>query len=154
MRDWLLLITVILVGVAIGLGGYTLVYARGYSYLLDDPETCANCHIMNEHFDAWQKSSHHTVAVCNDCHTPHDNIVSKYTVKATNGFLHSLYFTTGGFPYPIRIREPNHEVVEGACRYCHETIALTIDHGLPEDAKGPDAQDCTHCHRYVGHLVR
>ncbi len=62
MRGWLLLVTAILIGVAIGLGGYTFVYARGYSYLLDNPETCANCHIMNEHYDAWQKASHHTVA--------------------------------------------------------------------------------------------
>ena len=154
MRGWLLLVIAILVGAAVGLGGYTFVYAKGYSYISNNPETCANCHIMDEHFSAWQKSSHHAVATCNDCHTPHDNIVDKYVVKGTNGFWHSLYFTTGNFPYPIRIRETNHEVVEGACRYCHGMIAQTIDHGLPEDADSSEAQDCTHCHRYVGHLVR
>src|SRR5688572_32577853 len=42
-----------------------------------------------EHFDAWNKSSHRAVATCNDCHTPH-NLVGKYTVKAKNGFWHSL----------------------------------------------------------------
>ena len=153
-RGWLLLVTAILIGAAVGLGGYTFVYARGYSYLTDNPEACANCHIMDDHFAAWQKSSHKAVAGCNDCHTPHDNVVDKYWVKATNGFFHSLYFTTGEFPYPIRIRDPNHEVVEESCRYCHETITETIDHGLPSDAEGVAKQDCTHCHRYVGHLVR
>ena len=151
---WLLVITAGLTGVAIGLGGWTFVYAKGYSYLTNDPQACANCHIMDEHYAAWQKSSHHAVAVCNDCHTPHDNLMAKYAVKAKNGFWHSFYFTTGTFPYPIRITPPNHEVVEEACRYCHETIAETIDHGLTADADQSEAPDCTHCHRYVGHLVR
>ena len=153
-RRWWILGTAILIGVAIGLGGFTFVYAKGYSYLTDNSETCANCHIMDDHFSAWLKSSHKAVAGCNDCHTPHDNVASKYWVKATNGFFHSLYFTTGEFPYPLRIREVNHEVVESSCRYCHETITETVDHGLPADAEGVEAQDCTHCHQYVGHYVR
>jgi cytochrome c nitrite reductase small subunit len=36
------------VGVVIGLGGYTFLYARGASYLTDHPAACANCHIMRE----------------------------------------------------------------------------------------------------------
>ena len=153
-RGRLLLVTAILSGVAVGLGGYTFVYAKGYSYLTSNPDACANCHIMDEHFAAWQKSSHHAVAGCNDCHTPHDNVVDKYAVKAKNGFWHSFYFTTGGFHYPLRITEPNHEVVEHSCRYCHETIGETVDHGLPPDAEADETQDCTHCHEYVGHQVR
>jgi cytochrome c nitrite reductase small subunit len=69
-RGWTILIAV-LVGAAGGLGSYTLVYARGYSYLQNDPAACANCHVMQEQFDGWIKSSHRAVAVCNDCHTPH-----------------------------------------------------------------------------------
>ena len=34
-----------------------------------------------------------TTSGCNDCHTPHHNIVAKYTVKAINGFNHSLHFS-------------------------------------------------------------
>ena len=153
-RGKLLLLIALLLGVAIGLGGYTFVYAKGHSYLTNDPAACANCHIMDEHYAAWRKSSHSAVATCNDCHTPHDGPAEKYYVKAKNGFWHSFYFTTGDFPYPLRITEPNHEVVEQACRYCHESIAETIDHGLPVDREARGAQDCTHCHRYVGHLVR
>jgi cytochrome c nitrite reductase small subunit len=149
----LLLTTAILIGAALGLGGYTFVYAEGYSYLTNNPDACANCHIMDEHYGAWLKASHRAVAGCNDCHTPHDNLASKYTVKARNGFWHSLRFTTGDFPYPIRITEPNRDVVEGACRYCHGPMVEAIEHGA--GAGGPDdAASCVHCHRYVGHQVR
>ena len=54
-----------------GLGTYTFTYAKGLSYFSNDPRACMNCHIMREHFDGWQKSPHHAVATCNDCHTPH-----------------------------------------------------------------------------------
>ena len=59
------------VGVLIGLAGYTFQYAEGTAYLSNDPKACANCHIMREQYDGWQKGSHHAVATCNDCHTPH-----------------------------------------------------------------------------------
>ncbi len=147
----------ILIGVLLGLGGFTFVYARGYSYLSDDPNVCGNCHIMDEHLDAWVKSSHAAVATCNDCHTPH-SFPGKYLVKAKNGFWHSVYFTTGRFPDPLRITEPNHEVTEGACRTCHTAVTDAIDpqafggHGRLADEGEP--LTCTGCHRYVGHLVR
>jgi cytochrome c nitrite reductase small subunit len=45
------------IGLAVGVGGYTFVYARGGSYLTDDPAACANCHVMREQYDGWIKSS-------------------------------------------------------------------------------------------------
>ena len=156
----LVILTAILLGAAVGVGAFTFGYARGYSYLTNDPAACANCHIMDEHYSAWLKSSHHTVAVCNDCHTPHD-FVGKWTVKAKNGFWHSFYFTTGNFPYPLRITEPNQVVVENACRDCHQAITAFVDHGVvTEEAaaerglRQPEPLSCTGCHRYVGHWVR
>ena len=118
-------------------------YARGASYLTNDPEACGNCHIMREHLSAWVKSSHHAVATCNDCHTPH-NFVGKYVTKASNGFWHSFYFTTGRFPDPLRITEGNREVTEGTCRYCHGDIVQAIDpaarHPAAPDQSRPDPQ--------------
>lgn len=147
----------VFVGMAAGLGAFTFGYARGYSYLTNDPSACANCHIMSEHFAAWTKGSHRAVATCNDCHTPHD-IIGKYTVKAKNGFWHSFYFTTGSFPDPLRITEGNRKVTEHACRYCHAEITAAIDHGGPAHGGGDDAGDpsnaCIRCHKYVGHWVR
>jgi cytochrome c nitrite reductase small subunit len=156
MRAGLPLLAAILVGALVGLGGYTFVYARGYSYLQNDASACANCHVMQEHFDAWTKASHRAVATCNDCHTPHQTL-RKYAVKAQNGFWHSFYFTTGTYPYPIRITPPNHDVVENACRDCHEPITDAIEHGVAPGAAGTantQALSCVHCHRHVGHLVR
>lgn len=124
-RRWLIAAAVA-GGLAFGLGAFTFVYARGASYLMNDPEACGNCHIMREHLSAWVKSSHHAVATCNDCHTPH-HIIGKYAVKAQNGFWHSFYFTTGRFPDPLRITGGNREVTEGACRYCHGDIVEAID---------------------------
>ena len=64
-------------GVLAGVGGVTFAYAEGASYLSTDPAACANCHIMQPQYDSWQKSSHHTVAGCIDCHLPAD-LFGKY----------------------------------------------------------------------------
>lgn len=134
-------------GVSLGLGFYTFIYAKGASYLTDDPAACANCHVMTEQYDGWVKSSHRLVAVCNDCHTP-EGPVSKYVTKASNGFWHSFGFTTGRFPEPIRIKESNRTVANESCRKCHAGVAHAIESGA---GRQNDLQ-CTHCHSSVGHL--
>ncbi len=145
----------LLTGIAAGLGFFTFGYARGASYLTNDPAACANCHVMSEHYSAWLKGSHRSVATCNDCHTPH-NLVGKYTTKALNGFWHSFYFTTGRYPDPLRITPRNHRVTEQACRYCHSEIVSAID--LDAHSTGPaaagEAASCIRCHVYAGHWVR
>jgi len=135
----------VLIGSMVGLGLYTFVYAKGYSYLSNDPQGCANCHVMEDNYSAWLTSSHHTVATCNDCHAPHD-LLGKYAIKATNGFFHSLAFTTGGFPDVIQIRGYNERVTEGACKYCHAELTSSII-GVHS---GRDIS-CIKCHSGVGH---
>lgn len=139
-----------LLGICLGLGAYTFVYAKGASYLSNDPAACANCHVMNEQYDGWIKSSHHAVAGCNDCHTPHD-FFGKYATKALNGFNHSWMFTLGGFHEPIRIGDRNRIVTENTCRHCHAAIARSIGSGHHYSA-GKDDLKCTECHQSVGHL--
>lgn len=135
-------------GATIGVGGYAFVYAKGYSYLQDNPAACANCHVMQGHFDGWIAGSHASVAGCNDCHTPPGSVAEKYFVKAENGFWHSLKFTTGDFHEPIRIRHTNHEVTERACRGCHQEIVEAID----VTHQGVEPTSCVRCHDSVGHL--
>jgi cytochrome c nitrite reductase small subunit len=132
------------VGAAIGLGMFTFWYARGASYLGNDPAACANCHIMREHYAAWQKSSHHAVAVCNDCHAPPRGL-AKYWVKAVNGFHHSYAFTSGDFAEPIAITPRNRVVTEAQCRRCHRDIVAQM---------GTGEVSCIRCHDSVGHRVR
>jgi len=38
-----LILVALLVGVACGVGGYAFIYAKGYSYLLNDPVACSKC---------------------------------------------------------------------------------------------------------------
>jgi cytochrome c nitrite reductase small subunit len=149
MATRVLLVSAVLAGLAIGIGGYTFVYARGYSYMTDDAQACANCHIMRDHYRAWTRSSHHAVAVCNDCHTP-PGLVPKYMTKARNGFWHSFYFTTGHYPDPLRITPRNHDITERTCRKCHSELTESIDPAHTDDGRGGLA--CTRCHNEVGHL--
>ena len=136
----------VLLGIAIGVGGYTFVYAKGYSYLSNDPAACTNCHSMRSYYDGWVKGSHHGAAACNDCHTP-NNPIAKYATKASNGFFHSLAFTSGLYSDNIEIRARNHRVTEAACRRCHQELVVGIE---SEDRSG-DAVSCIRCHQGVGH---
>jgi len=134
------------IGAAVGLGGFTFLYARGASYLTNDPAACANCHIMRAHFDAWVKSTHHAVAVCNDCHAPPGGL-GKYWTKTVNGFNHSVAFTSGNFHEPIRITGRNRSITEAQCRRCHAETVEAIRGG------GAGEISCIRCHDSVGHRV-
>ncbi|MCR9092933.1 MAG: NapC/NirT family cytochrome c [bacterium] len=136
-----------LVGVAVGLGTFTLGYANVPSYLTDDASACANCHVMQGHLDAWAKSSHKTVATCNDCHASHAGVLAKYGSKAVNGFNHALAFTTGRYAEHLQLTDFNRRITEGACRGCHTALTGLVD------VAHTDRQDveCTRCHSTVGH---
>jgi len=136
------------VGVVGGTGGYTFYYAEGASYLSNDPTACINCHVMNDYFDGWQKASHHHVAVCNDCHIPHDTLVGKYAAKADAGFRHSWGFTFENFHEPIQMIPRSERIVEHNCVRCHESMVHPV---LTAAAVAGEATNCLLCHRSVGH---
>jgi cytochrome c nitrite reductase small subunit len=133
-------------GILIGLSVFTFVYAEGFSYFSDDPNSCMNCHIMRDQFEGWNHSTHKAVATCNDCHTPHTNAVEKYLVKGLNGFNHSLKFTLGNFEEPIQITELNARVAHNSCVECHQTAVSQISHVTIEEPLS-----CVRCHGNVGH---
>lgn len=135
------------IGASAGLGTFTFGYGDGAAYLGNDPASCANCHVMQESYDTWLRSSHTGVATCNDCHLSHHPI-GKWITKADNGFFHSLAFTTGRFPDPIRIKPRNRRVTQAACLHCHGDFV----HASPLAAD--DALLCVHCHDAVGHAGR
>jgi cytochrome c nitrite reductase small subunit len=133
------------IGIAAGIGAYTFRYARGLSYLSPDPKACVNCHIMQPQYDAWQKASHHAVAVCVDCHLPHA-FGPKYLAKAENGWRHGRKFTLQNFAEPIVVQAKGREILQENCLRCHGDFVHEI-------VRTPDGMDfpCTHCHAGVGH---
>lgn len=137
------LLLAVLAGVLVGLGVHTFRYADGAAYLSDDPRACVNCHVMQEQYDAWQKSGHHAAASCNDCHVPADPL-GRWTSKAVHGWRHSKAFTLQDFHEPIRIRDDDLRLVEQNCLRCHEPLVADV-------AGSHDESRCTSCHRGVGH---
>jgi cytochrome c nitrite reductase small subunit len=137
----------ILVGALVATAGYTFWYGQGFAYLSNDPAACKNCHIMNDQYDGWLKSSHHAVATCNDCHTPH-TLVRKYLTKAENGFRHSKGFTLQDFPEPIRIRPHNRQLLNENCQECHHEFVSEV---VAAHAADDTRFDCIRCHLSSGH---
>lgn len=133
------------VGVLLGIGLVTFVYAEGASYLSTDPAACANCHIMQSQYDSWQKASHHIAATCVGCHLPAD-FVGKYIAKAENGWNHSKAFTLQDFHEPIMITRKNADILQRNCLGCHADLVHAQGGG--EDGAAPR---CVRCHGSVGH---
>jgi cytochrome c nitrite reductase small subunit len=142
-----MLFLAVLLGVLGGLGIFTFIYAEGFSYFTTDPKACANCHIMNQEYDSWVKSSHHIVATCVDCHLPHA-LVPKLIAKGVNGYHHSKGFTFQDFHEPIMIKPHNSRILQEACLRCHGSLVHEMVAGSTTDA---NAVSCVHCHSSVGH---
>jgi cytochrome c nitrite reductase small subunit len=144
--QWLFGISLVL-GIPLGVGAFTFGYAKGFSYLSTDPKACVNCHIMNDQYDAWQKSGHRHVATCVDCHLPHTGL-AKWIAKADEGFRHSSAFTLQNFKEPIEITPGDRKIVLQNCLRCHADLVESIHlSGFAKDAE----IDCFHCHSTAGH---
>lgn len=140
----------ILIGVLSGVGIYTFFYAKGLSYLSNDPNACANCHIMRDQFDGWQKASHHPHATCNDCHVPHD-FIGKWFTKASNGYHHSEGFTFQNFHEPIQIKPSSARILNNNCLHCHRDYVREI---TSQRASIDESFNCVRCHDNIGHGPR
>jgi len=134
-------------GMCAGLGLFVTHVSRALSYMSDAPETCVNCHVMTTEYVTWQHSSHAGVATCNDCHVPHDSLVSHYGFKAKDGLWHATVFTMRWEPQVIRLSRGAIPVVEGNCRRCHAAVIGEVS--LSGRASG-DLR-CWDCHREVPH---
>ena len=139
----------ILIGILIGVSGYTFHYAKGTSYLSKDPRACVNCHIMQGQYDSWEKSSHHAVADCVDCHLPRKGL-AKWSAKIENGFRHSTAFTLQNFHEPIQITSRNAKILQSNCLECHASIVSQL---VGENHSDADEMSCVRCHIQVGHAA-
>lgn len=152
------------IGVAAGIGVYTFSYAKGLSYFGTDPRACVNCHIMEPEYAAWQKSSHHNVARCIDCHLP-AAFIPKYLAKAENGYRHGKLFTTQTFEEPITVKADGLAILQANCESCHAALVHDLVQVATGSAPGEarrskderalaDGVPCIHCHWTVGHGER
>jgi cytochrome c nitrite reductase small subunit len=133
-------------GIPAGIGGFTFLYANGFSYLSSNPKSCVNCHIMSENYGAWMKSGHRHAASCMDCHLPQG--LAKWPIKVDRGFEHAVAFTLQNFKEPIEITPDDRAIVETNCGRCHGELVHEVLESL-----GPRNQpmSCLHCHTGAGH---
>ncbi len=144
----------IALGVFTGLLFLVFYVGNATSYLSDKPETCVNCHVMFPQYTSWQHSSHARVATCNDCHVPHNNIISKYMFKASDGLRHTAMFTLRLEPQVIKIKEAGREVVEENCERCHEHLLgyyHSTGSGREDESNEESEVMCWSCHKEVPH---
>ncbi len=134
-------------GVVAGLGAFAFHVSRAASYLSDDPETCVNCHVMGPQYLTWQHSSHARQASCNDCHVPHDGLLSHYLFKARDGLWHATVFTLRWEPQVIHLSAKAVDVVETNCRRCHGEVVAEVS----ARQHAPGDLRCWACHREVPH---
>lgn len=143
-------------GMLVGLGAGIAHVSNATSYLSDDPRACINCHIMTPEYASWERGSHGRVAVCNDCHVPHDNMVRKYFFKAKDGTRHATMFTLRMEPQVIRMHEAGRKVVMENCLRCHGNLfagdVTGSVKGLASAAvHKDDGRLCWECHRETPH---
>jgi len=150
--QWRFLV-IILIGIGVGLFFLTLHLARATSYLSDDPAACVNCHVMAPYYATWERGSHGRVATCNDCHIPHDNIISTYLFKATDGMRHSYVFTFRLEPQVIRIKQAGKDAVQKNCIRCHQNLIHPVSLRAISAQKIQEEGDgyCWDCHRETPH---
>lgn len=158
-----LILVIIAVGLVIGNAGYTFQYAKGWSYLSDDPAACKNCHVMNQVYENWMKGGHQNVATCNDCHVPHD-FVGKWLMKAQSGLGHGYAFTFKDNPVAFTANAKSKQVTQDNCLRCHNDYASNAvdSRAMSKTALGDkkivehmntssEPLKCISCHRQVGH---
>jgi cytochrome c nitrite reductase small subunit len=142
-----------LVGLVVGLGGYTLYASRAWVYLSNDPRACATCHVMGTYYASYAKSSHQAWANCNDCHVPQDKVLRTWGFKAMDGLYHSAVFTFGADPQVIRAREASLEVLQENCIRCHTPLVTEFTKMSPDydSVRSLDKKACWDCHRDMPH---
>ena len=111
-----------------------------------DPETCANCHVMDSQYENWYHAPHENFTECVDCHLPHENKIVYYLEKGRQGAKDVYAFTTGNIPVAIRASDRTKGIIQSNCLRCHENTVESIVMG----AQSFDRY-CWDCHRNVAH---
>jgi cytochrome c nitrite reductase small subunit len=119
------------------------------AYLQHEPATCNNCHVMDAQYENWTHAAHARVAVCTDCHLPHQNLVSYYLYKGYSGMKDVFSFTFKTYPAAIRATAQTDRIVQANCIRCHTDTVENIVAGAQVFDR-----NCWDCHRSVAHGER
>ncbi|HTX90316.1 MAG TPA: cytochrome c nitrite reductase small subunit [Anaerolineales bacterium] len=146
LKKILLLVGILVFVAALGLFAWA---TDASSYLGHEPSTCNNCHVMDAQYENWTHAAHARVAVCVDCHLPHQNAVSYYLYKGYSGMKDVLSFTFKTYPDSIRATQQTDQIIQANCIRCHSDTVENI-------VAGPQPFDryCWSCHRSVAHGER
>ncbi|MGQ9621419.1 MAG: cytochrome c nitrite reductase small subunit [Bacteroidales bacterium] len=144
---------IIVTGIFTGLVLFSFYISKAFSYLGDDPKACVNCHIMVPQYTTWYHGAHREKTNCNDCHVPHNNIISKYWFKTRDGLRHATIFTLRQEPQVIFIKEEGSQVVQKNCVRCHSELITDsrLNFYNAETHTGRIERRCRDCHRETPH---
>ena len=94
----------------------------------------------------WTHSlSIHAGQDCNQCHTPHGNVVNRLAFKAKIG-ISDVVANLGTLPDLIRATSSMKDVVQANCVRCHYESVRLVNMAVKPF--------CTDCHRSVPHMPK
>jgi len=136
---------------------------------------CGACHSMKPMADSYRKSVHGgygksgVVALCADCHLPHESTLGYLIQKVKTG-VHDVLVESSGEAHKIdwhEKREHRREwAYDSACLHCHKNLlkgtqpskkAFTAHKAyfakklFIDSENGKEPAQCVDCHKYVGH---
>jgi cytochrome c nitrite reductase small subunit len=114
-------------------------YMKGYTF--DSPKSCTVCHIMQETYDSWQKSTHNKVTNCNDCHISQKG--NKFKEKTKTGYHHTVDFILNRYSKPITLPLEKYDIVIENCYRCHNHPGYA---GGFYEVHHKNQMECTKCH--------
>lgn len=114
--------------------------------VLDGPDFCGTCHVMEPQVDSYLHSGHREVAACRDCHLPH-GLVEGAFYKAYSGAHDVAKTVLGTYETPVTISAHGKDVVQENCLRCHRDVTAEIG-----DTRRGGGMTCFDCHRFVPHL--
>jgi cytochrome c nitrite reductase small subunit len=112
-----------------------------------EPEFCGSCHEMEPWLEGFRESDHSDLDSCNDCHLPHDSVVSYYFWEGVVGTRDLVKHAVGAIPETIEPRERTRVWVRDNCLRCHDD---EIEEGHTE---GREFCSAPGCHDDVFHDV-
>ncbi|BCO09612.1 hypothetical protein GF1_19880 [Desulfolithobacter dissulfuricans] len=147
--------------------GVVVVMSSGFVFDLGNRASfCGSCHVMKPFVMSWQEDVHGgqnrtgSVAHCNQCHLPHDNLLSFLESKITSGVrmaVNNLFIEGRNYDWAGNARENRNRFVhDSGCMDCHGELEPP---GLSEAGvqahreylAGRQESSCTGCHPRVGH---